>query len=110
MEDKNLIQLNDTTFDAAVLQSQVPVLVDWGAEWCGPCRAIAPTVAELAGEYTGKLKVGKVNVDHNQKIAVNYRITSIPTLLLFKDGKVVSSLIGARPKSQIKEMIDKFIA
>jgi thioredoxin 1 len=99
--------LNDDNFETEVLKSDIPVLVDFWAGWCGPCLAIAPAVEELANEYEGKITVGKVDVDKNMNIATAYGIRSIPTLFLFNKGKLSDSLIGAVPKSQIKQLIDK---
>lgn len=96
-------------FDAKVLQSDVPVLVDFWAEWCGPCKAIAPSVEQLATEYEGKAKVFKVDVDSNGPIAERYGIMSIPALLVFKGGKVVDQMIGAAPKPQIAALLDRAI-
>ena len=93
------LPLTDANFDQEVLQSDRPVLVDFWAAWCGPCRAIAPTVEELATEYGGKLKVVKVDVDENPEVSVRYGVQSIPTLLVFKGGDVVERLIGAYPKA-----------
>ena len=107
---KNIVTLTDASFDADVLKSSVPVLVDFWAPWCGPCRAIGPIVEELADAYAGRLKVGKVNVDDNTKIASNFNITAIPTLLIFKDGKVVEQIIGAVVKSKIVEKVDHHLA
>ena len=94
----NAVAVTDQNFDSEVLQSTVPVLADFWAAWCGPCRAIAPAIEEIATEWGGRLKVVKVDVDENQEIAERYGVQSIPTLLLFKDGKAVERLIGAYPK------------
>jgi len=95
----------DSNFDQEVLKSDIPVLVDFWAPWCGPCRMVSPLVDELAEELTGKLKVVKVNTDENQEIAVKYGIRSIPTLGIFKDGNIVDGVIGAVPKQTIKERV-----
>lgn len=97
-------------FDTKVLQSEVPVLVDFWAEWCGPCKAIAPHIEALAQEYAGRVKVYKVNVDQDQEIAIRYGIMNIPTLLLFKNGQVVDHLVGAEPKQRIAAMLDRVLA
>lgn len=104
------VELNDNNFNDEVESSDQPVLVDFWAEWCGPCRMVGPVVEELAGEYEGKAKVGKVNVDHNPQISVKYGIRSIPALLIFKNGEVVDQIIGAVPKTHIKKQLDAQIA
>lgn len=101
------LAVTSAEFGEHVLNSQVPVLVDFWAEWCGPCKAIGPTVEQLAAEYEGKAKVFKVNVDHEGALAEKYGIMSIPALLVFKGGKVVDQMVGAAPKPQIKALIDR---
>jgi thioredoxin 1 len=103
------VEVTDSNFQSEVLQSDKPVLVDFWAEWCGPCKMIAPMVEELAKEYDGKLKVGKVNVDSNQQTSMQYGIRSIPTLLIFKGGKVVDQLVGAVPKKMLAEKLAKHL-
>jgi thioredoxin 1 len=103
------IDLTDATFEQEVLKAAVPVLVDFWAVWCGPCKTIAPIVEELAAEYDGKLQVGKVDVDNNHQIAMQYGIRSIPTLLVFKGGKVVEQIIGAVPKKVLAEKLSKHL-
>ena len=95
------VHVNQSNFEAEVLKSATQVLVDFWAEWCGPCRMVAPILEEIAKEYSGKLKVVKVNVDDNQELAANYNVMSIPTLYLFKNGEVVEHLVGALPKEQL---------
>lgn len=106
MAGKNTLELTDATFDADVLKAEKPVLVDFWAEWCGPCKMIAPTVEAFAEEYSGKLKVGKVDVDTNINTASRYNIRGIPTLLLFKGGKVVDQRVGAVGKSELVKMVE----
>ncbi len=103
------IEVNAEAFNQEVLEEKVPVLVDFWAEWCGPCRMLAPVVEEIARELAGKLKVVKVNVDLNPSVAVSYGIMSIPTLILFKDGKPVEKLIGYMPKARIMEALNRHI-
>ncbi|HPC39109.1 MAG TPA: thioredoxin [Exilispira sp.] len=99
-------EVDETNFDDEVLKSKLPVLVDFWAPWCGPCRMVAPIVEEIAKEYEGKIKVCKVNTDEAQNIAMKYQIASIPTLAIFKDGKEVKRQIGALPKPMLKKFID----
>ncbi len=106
---ENTLTISDDNFEAEVLSSEVPVLVDFWATWCGPCKAIAPMIDELAAEYSGQLKVGKVNVDENPKTPGKYGVRGIPTLILFKDGEIVEQITGAVPKSQIEELVKKAI-
>jgi len=103
------IELNETNFELEVLKATTPVLVDFWAVWCGPCKMIAPIVDELATEYEGKLKIGKVDVDNHQQIAMQYGIRSIPTLLVFKDGKVVEQIVGAAPKKSLVDKLTKHL-
>ena len=104
MED-NVFEFTEKNFNSEVLQSDIPVLVDFWAEWCGPCKAIAPTVGEIADEYNGTVKVGKVNVDNNQKVAMEYGIRSIPSLLIFKDGTIVNQIVGSVEKDSITKLL-----
>jgi len=102
MASPNIVTLTDANFSQEVLKSATPVLVDFWAEWCGPCKMIAPTLDELAGEFAGKVKIGKVNVDENQALAGQYGIQSIPTLLLFKGGEVTEQIVGMRSKRELQ--------
>lgn len=101
------IEITDTNFEQEILQAEKPVLVDFWATWCGPCKMIAPIVEELANELEGKLKVGKLDVDNNQQTAMKFGIRSIPTLLVFKGGKVVEQIVGAAPKKVLVDKISK---
>ena len=103
----NVSELSDDNFEAEVLQSSKPVLVDFWAPWCGPCRMIAPVVDELATENADSIKIGKVNVDDNPKTATGYQVSSIPTLMLFNNGDVVERFVGMQPKSRLQEAIDQ---
>ena len=99
------ITITKDNFQAEVLESDVPVLVDFWAVWCGPCRMLAPTIEEIAAEYEGKIKVGKVNIDEEPQLAMQYGIMSIPTVILFKDGKAAGKVIGVQPKENIVAML-----
>jgi thioredoxin 1 len=101
------VEIEETKFEEAVLKAEVPVLVDFWAPWCGPCKMVAPVVEELAEDYDGKVDFVKVNVDDCPKIASQYGIMSIPTLILFKDGKPVSNVVGFRPKNELKKSLDE---
>ena len=101
-----IVYTSDANFDNDVLKSSVPVLVDYWAEWCGPCKMIAPILDEIAGDYQGKLKIAKVNVDENQQVTQKYGIRSIPTLMIFKDGNVQAQKVGAMSKSQLAAFIE----
>ncbi|MCB0307402.1 MAG: thioredoxin [Calditrichaeota bacterium] len=102
-------EFTDANFETEVLKSDLPVLVDFWAEWCGPCKMIAPTIEQLAGEYEGKLKVGKIDVDVHQQMAMKYNVRGIPTLLIFKDGKPVEQIVGAYPKPAIVQKLTAHI-
>ncbi|MFH5833337.1 thioredoxin TrxA [Halalkalibaculum sp. DA3122] len=104
------VKFTDDSFQEDVLESEKPVLVDFWAEWCGPCKMVGPVVDEMAGEYEGKAKIGKVNVDENPEISTKYGIRSIPSLLIFKDGEVVDQIVGAVPKSQLKKQLEAQLA
>jgi len=102
--------ITDSSFEQDVLKSDMPVLVDFWAPWCAPCKIVAPVVEEIAEEYDGKIKVGKVNTDENQQIAAKYGIMSIPTLMIFKNGEPAKKLVGAQPKQAITEKIDSVLS
>jgi len=112
MSSQNIVILNESNFDAEVLKSATPVLVDFWAEWCGPCKMLTPVLDELAGEYAGKVKIGKVNLDDkgNDVLAANYRISAIPALLIFKGGEVVEQAVGLKSKKDLKASLDKVAA
>ena len=109
MSDK-VLHVGDADFDAAVLQSDTPVLVDFWAEWCGPCKMISPVLDELADAYDGKLKIAKVNVDDNQAIPAKFGIRGIPTLMVFKKGELAATKVGAMSKAQLTQFIDQQLA
>ena len=109
MADANTLTFTDATFDADVLKSDVPVLVDFWAEWCGPCRMMTPTVDAIANDYLGRLKVGKLNVDDNGGTAMRYNVRGIPTLLLFKGGQVVAQKVGALGKPELQALVEPHV-
>ena len=106
-KESGLVQVNDKNFSSEVLNSDLPVLVDFWAVWCGPCRSISPIVEELAKEFTGRIKVTKLNVDENPATPGQYGVRGIPTLILFKEGKILDQIVGAVPKARLKTMIEK---
>ncbi len=105
----NSLSVNDQTFDTEVLQSATPVLVDFWAPWCGPCRAVAPTVDAIAQEFSGRLKVVKLNTDESGEVAMKYGVTSIPTLMVFKGGNMVERVLGNRPKADLVNMVSRHL-
>ena len=107
---ENVIEFTDNGFESDVIKAGTPVLVDFWAEWCGPCKMIGPIVQEIASEYAGRIKVGKMNVDNNPVIPPQYGIRSIPSLLIFKDGTVSDQIVGAVPKNNITEVLDRVLA
>ena len=106
MASQNVVQFTDTNFEQEVLNSEQPVLVDFWAEWCGPCRLLAPVIDDLAEEYKGKVKVGKVDTDANRDVSLRYGISAIPTVILFRDGKVAQKFVGLRQEKEFKEVLD----
>ena len=106
----SIAHVSDEQFEEQVLKSSEPVLVDFWAEWCGPCKMIAPILDDVATSYAGKLRVAKINIDHNQKTPRSYNVRGIPTLMIFKDGKVQATQIGAISKTRLTQLIDKTIA
>jgi thioredoxin 1 len=109
MAADNVQTFTDSNFETSVLKADKPVLVDFWAEWCGPCKRLGPTIDQLAGEYAGKLTIGKLNVDDNPDTTVKFQIRGIPAVLLFKGGQVVDQVIGAAPKEDFKRVIDRHI-
>ncbi len=105
----NTITVNDENFDEEVLQSDIPVLVDFWAEWCGPCKVVGPTIEALASDYKGKVKVAKLDVDSSPEAARRFGVRSIPTLIVFKDGEAQEAAVGVKPKGQLAELIDQYI-
>ena len=105
----NVFEFTDASFENDVINSQEPVLIDFWAVWCGPCRMVAPIMEELANDYAGKVKVGKMDVDHNPQVAMQYGIRSIPSILLFKNGELVDTVVGAVPKQTLAKMLDKHV-
>ncbi len=110
MADPDTIEITDDSFDADVLQAETPVLVDFWAEWCSPCKALAPLINELATEYVGKVKVGKVDTDSNREISVRFSISAIPTVILFHKGEIVEKFVGLRNKREFQTALDKVAA
>ncbi len=109
MASANVLTFTSANFKQEVISSTTPVLVDFWAEWCGPCKMLAPTIDELAVEYAGKVKFGKVNIDNDQDLAVQFNIQSIPTVLLFKGGQIAGQIVGMGPKKKFKDAIDKIL-
>jgi thioredoxin 1 len=109
MTNKNIVTVTEENFEQEVLKSDIPVLVDFWAQWCGPCRAIAPIIEQLADDFEGRAKICKINVDEQGKLALKYKIMSIPTIMLFKDGQVVKTVIGGKPKVEFEALIESVI-
>ncbi|MBK9239234.1 MAG: thioredoxin [Acidobacteria bacterium] len=109
MASDKVTTFTDDNFDTNVLQASTPVLVDFWAEWCGPCRALGPTIDALAGDYAGRVSVGKLNVDENPGITVKYMVRGIPTVMLFKGGQVVEQIVGVADKAEFKKVLDKHL-
>lgn len=105
----NVLEFDDNNFQTEVLGSSEPVLVDFWAPWCGPCKMLAPTIDELAGDYSGKVRIGKVNTDNSRQVAIDHQISAIPTLILFKDGEVVERVSGLQPKQQLAALLDRHL-
>ena len=109
MASENVVTFTDGNFDSDVLKASTPVLVDFWAEWCGPCRAMGPTIDALAGDYAGKVAVGKLNVDENPSVTTKYMVRGIPTVMLFKGGELVDQVVGLVDKGSLKQLVDKHL-
>jgi len=107
MASDKIVTITDQNFESEVLKSETPVLVDFWATWCGPCRAVAPVLEQLAEENDGKVRIAKLNVDENQQVAFQFQVSSIPTFILFKDGKMADRMLGAMPKNAFQSFIDR---
>ena len=105
----NILEVSDANFDSEIVNSDIPSMVDFWAEWCGPCKKVGPVVEELAAEYNGKIKIAKMDVDSNRQTPAKFGIRNIPTLILFKGGKVVNTIVGAQPKTSIEEELKKLL-
>ncbi len=105
----NILEVSDANFDSEIINSDIPSMVDFWAEWCGPCKKVGPVVEELAAEYSGKIKIAKMDVDSNRQTPAKFGIRNIPTLILFKGGEVVNTIVGAQPKTSIEEELKKLL-